>query len=143
MPSDSTLSRRSFLEKSTAALALSSVPAILRGASDDKPIKVALVGCGGRGSGAANQALKADKGTPLVAMADAFQDHLDTSLKNLRASFKDQPEKVKVTPETSFVGLDAIDKVLATDVDVVLLTTPPGFRAEHFEKCVRAGKHVF
>src|SRR5262249_43045589 len=85
----------------------------------------------------------ADKGTQLVAMGDAFQDRLETSLNNLRASFKDEPNKIKVTPETSFVGLDAIDKVLATDVDVVLLTTPPGFRAEHFEKCVHAGKHVF
>ncbi len=120
-----------------------SFPAVLRGAADTKPIKVALVGCGGRGSGAANQALKADPGAQLVAMADAFQDRLDTSLKNLQATFKDQPEKVKVTPETSFVGLDSIDKVLATDVDVVILTTPPGFRPEYFEKCVKAGKHTF
>ena len=143
---DSTVSRRTFIEKSAAALAstaLVGAPHILRGAADDKPIKIALVGCGGRGSGACSQALKADKGTVLMAMADAFHDRLDVALNNMRASFKDQPEKVKVTPETSFVGLDAIDKVLATDVDVVLLTTPPGFRAEHFEKCVRAGKHAF
>src|SRR5260221_530550 len=144
---DSVFSRRTFIEKSAATLAPTALaggfPQILRGAEDDKPIKIALVGCGGRGSGACSQALKADKGTVLMAMADAFHDRLDVALNNMRASFKDQPEKVKVTPETSFVGLDAIDKVLATDVDVVLLTTPPGFRAEHFEKCVRAGKHAF
>ncbi len=144
---DSVFSRRTFIEKSAATLATTALaggfPQILRGAEDDKPIKIALVGCGGRGSGACSQALKADKGTVLMAMADAFHDRLDVALNNMRASFKDQPEKVKVTPETSFVGLDAIDKVLATDVDVVLLTTPPGFRAEHFEKCVRAGKHAF
>jgi myo-inositol 2-dehydrogenase/D-chiro-inositol 1-dehydrogenase len=141
------LSRRSFLEKSAAALATTALvgglPSILRGAEDEKPIKIALVGCGGRGSGACSQALKADKGTVLVAMADAFQDRLDIALSNMKASFKDTPEKVKVTPETSFVGLDAIDKVLAMDVDVVLLCTPPGFRPEHFEKAVRAGKHAF
>ena len=143
---DTSLSRRDFLGKSAAALATTSLvfPSILRGAEDDKPIRVALVGCGGRGSGAASQALKADKGTVLVAMGDAFKNRLDTSLSNLRASFKDEPAKVAVTPETSFVGLDSIDKVLAMkDVDVVLLTTPPGFRPEYFEKCVKAGKHAF
>ena len=146
-PLDRPLTRRSFLRRSgTAAgvtVAAASFPAILRGAVDSKPLKVALVGCGGRGSGAANQALKADPGAQLVYMADAFADRLDTSLNNLRATFKDQPEKVKVTPETSFVGLDGIDKVLATDVDVVILTTPPGFRPEYFEKTVKAGKHAF
>lgn len=145
---DSTLSRRAFLGKSAAALATTtfaaSFPSIVRGAANDTPLRVALVGCGGRGSGAANQALKADKGAVLVAMADAFQDRLATSLSNLRNVFKDTPEKVAVTPETSFVGLDGIDKVLAMpDVDVVLLTAPPGFRPEHFEKCVKAGKHTF
>ncbi|MEA3211838.1 MAG: myo-inositol 2-dehydrogenase / D-chiro-inositol 1-dehydrogenase [Chthoniobacter sp.] len=144
---DPTCTRRAFLEKSAAALAATAtvgLPFISRGAADDKPIRIALVGCGGRGSGAANQALNADPGTVLVAMADAFKDRLETSLNNLRATFKEKPEKVKVTPETSFIGLDAIDKVLAMpDVDVVLLATPPGFRPEHFEKCVKAGKHAF
>lgn len=140
----SILTRRAFLEKSAAAVALAGAPHILRGAEDTKPIKVALVGCGGRGSGAAMQALRADSDTQLAAMADAFSDRLDTSLSNLRATFKDEPKKVKVTPETSFVGLDAIDKVLAMpDIDVVILTTPPAFRAEHYEKAVKAGKHAF
>jgi predicted dehydrogenase len=146
-PTPPNLSRRTFLETSAAALATTALlgaPHILRGAVGEKPVRIALVGCGGRGSGAANQALKADSDTQLVAMADAFPDRLETSLNNLRASFKDEPKKVKVTPETSFVGLEAIDKVLAMpEVDVVLLTTPPAFRAEHFEKAVKAGKHAF
>jgi predicted dehydrogenase len=141
------LSRRSFLKHSSAlaggAVFAAAFPSIVRGAQDTQPIKVALVGCGGRGSGAAMQALKADPGAKLTAMADVFSERIETSLNNLKATFKDQPEKVLVTPETSFAGLDAIDKVVASDVDVVLLATPPGFRPEHFEKCVKAGKHTF
>ena len=141
------VNRRTFLRRSSTIVGGTAVaarfPAILRGAADTKTLKVALSGCGGRGSGAASQALKADAGAQLVYMADAFKDHLDTSLNNLRATFKDQPDKVKVTPETSFVGLDSIDKVLASDADVVILTTPPGFRPEYFEKTVKAGKHAF
>jgi predicted dehydrogenase len=145
-PTQHPLSRRSFLGHSAIALggAVLGAPAILRGAEDTKPLGVALVGCGGRGSGAAMQALRADKGAQLVAMGDAFKDHLENSLKNLQATFKDTPDKVKVTPETSYIGLDSIDKVLAMpNVDVVILTTPPGFRPEYFEKAVKAGKHVF
>ncbi len=142
-PFDPTLSRRSFLTKSSAALAgtaiVAGMPAISRGA-ETKTLKIALVGCGGRGTGAANQALAADSNIQLVAMADAFSDRLETSLANLRQINGD---KVKVDDAHKFVGLDAIDKVLATDVDVVLLTTPPGFRPEHFEKSVAAGKHTF
>ncbi len=142
-PLAASLSRRSFLGKSSAALAgsalVAGMPAIVR-AADDKVLKIALVGCGGRGTGAANQALAADKNIELIAMADVFPDRLETSLANLRQINGD---KVKVDDAHKFVGLDAIDKVLATDVDVVLLTTPPGFRAEHFEKAVKAGKHTF
>jgi predicted dehydrogenase len=146
-PNTLALSRRSFLRRSGTALGglalAGGAPAILRGAENTSPIKVALVGCGGRGSGAANQALKADKHAQLVAMADAFPDRMATAVENLRNTFKDQPDKFKVTPESTFTGLDSLDKVLALDVDVVLLTTPPAFRPEHFEKCVKAGKHTF
>ena len=145
-PDDSTLNRRTFLTRSGAALAATSVagfPMIGRGApAADKPIKIALVGCGGRGSGAAEQALKADNYVQLVAMGDAFSDRLETAHNNLKAG--ETGARVQVEDAQKFVGLDAIDKICAIkDLDVVLLTTPPGFRAEHLQKCVDAGKHTF
>ena len=137
------LTRRSFVEQSAAlaggAVLASQFPAVLRGATEDKKLKIALVGCGGRGSGAANQALKADSNVLLSAVADVVPEQADAALNNLRASNAE-----KIAPDVQkFVGLDSIDKVLGTDVDVVLLTTPPGFRPEHFEKVVAAGKHCF
>jgi predicted dehydrogenase len=143
--SDSPISRRNFLGKSSAAVVggalVTQFPAIVRAQDAQvKPLKIALVGCGGRGTGAANQALNADNNVQLVAMGDAFSDQLERSLSNLKQV---APDKVKVEDSKKFVGIDALDKVLGTDVDVVLLTTPPGFRAEHFEKCVKAGKHTF
>lgn len=141
---DSSLTRRSFLGTSTAAAIggalVGSFPYISRAQDAQKPLKIALVGCGGRGTGAAAQALKADNYVELTAVADVFGDQIEKSLENLRRAAGD---KVKVEDSKKFVGLDGIDKVLATDVDVVLLTTPPGFRPEHFEKTVQAGKHAF
>lgn len=146
-PTDSSLSRRQFLEKSAAAALVTGTmiggfPMIGRAAKGepvDKTLKVALIGCGGRGTGAANQALKADSKVLLSAVADVVDEQASKALSNLKAQHPD-----KVTDATQkFIGLDAVDKVLATDVDVVLLTTPPGFRPEHFEKAVKAGKHVF
>jgi myo-inositol 2-dehydrogenase/D-chiro-inositol 1-dehydrogenase len=139
---DPSLTRRRFLQNSAALTAFAAAPAILRGAPSSQMLKVALVGCGGRGTGAANQALSTYAQGPiqLTAMADMFEDRLTTSLNNLKASHAD---RIDVPKERQFVGLDAIDKVLATDVDVVLLTSPPGFRPEHFEKAVKAGKHTF
>lgn len=103
-------------------------------------LKVGLIGCGGRGTGAANQALKADPNVELVAMGDVFKDRLEESYGNL---IKIHPEKVKVKPENRFVGFDAYKNVIASGVDVVLLAAPPGFRPEHLEASVAAGKHVF
>jgi len=152
-PHPDPLTRRTFLGQSAAVLASTAVitgfPSIVRGAdgaapavnkTDANTLKIALVGCGGRGSGAAGQALQADSNVKLVAMADVFADRLETSLNNLKTT---QPEKVEVADEHKFVGLDGIDKICAMDVDVVLLATPPGFRPEHLKKCVDAGKHTF
>ena len=143
-PDETSLNRRLFLSRSAAALAASSVagfPSIGRGAGETKMLKIALVGCGGRGSGAAGQALNADKNIQLVALGDAFSDRLESSYQNLKTT---QPEKVQVEDAQKFVGLDAIDKICAMkEIDVVLLATPPGFRAEHLQKCVDAGKHTF
>ena len=139
-------SRRGFLKtSSTAALAGSlAVPLIFtpksRAASPGDTLKVGLIGCGGRGSGAAGQALSADSNVQLTAMGDAFADRLQGGLKNLRDAHGD---KVKVTVDNSFVGWDAYQKVLASGVDVVILAPPPGFRPLHLKAAIDAGKHVF
>ena len=103
-------------------------------------LKVGLIGCGGRGTGAALQAVSSDPNVVLTAMADAFQDRLDKSYDGLMTEV---PEKLMVPDDQKFVGLDAYKKVLASDVDVVILTTPPNFRPKHLEEAIAAGKHVF
>jgi predicted dehydrogenase len=104
-------------------------------------VRIALVGCGGRGTGAAVNALSTKANVKLVAMADAFQDYLDNSLRGIRKSVA--KEKVDVPKERQFVGLDAYEKAIAADVDMVLVCGPPGFRPRQFEAAVKAGKHVF
>ena len=129
-------SRRAFLAASAAA---SVAPSVF--AAGDDLIKVGLIGCGGRGTGAAAEALQADKNVKLVAMADAFEDRLLDSL----ATLSKKPEvaaKIDVKPENRFVGFDAYKEVIAR-CDVVLLTTPPGFRPLHLRAAVEAGRHVF
>ncbi|MCE6990625.1 Gfo/Idh/MocA family protein [Dyadobacter sp. CY323] len=115
-------------------------------------IKVALIGCGGRGTGAAAQALSTSQNVQIVAMADAFKDRLDESYKNLTAKkYKnaagapaDIKTKVDVPEDRKFVGFDAFKKAIALkDVDVVILATPPGFRPSHFEEAVKNNKHIF
>jgi myo-inositol 2-dehydrogenase/D-chiro-inositol 1-dehydrogenase len=105
----------------------------------DDTIKIALIGCGDRGTGAAFQALTTKSNLKLVAMADAFQDRMDQSYKLLSDKFK---EKVDVPADRRFVGFDGYKKAIAL-ADVVLLATPPGFRPMHFEEAVDKGKHVF
>jgi|SRR5665647_470539 len=109
-------------------------------ASNSNTLKVGLIGCGGRGTGAAEQALSADPNVVLSAMADAFADHLEESYNSLKEKFG---EKVQVADNKKFVGLDAFQKLIDSDVDVVLLATPPCFRPEHLEAAVNAGKHIF
>jgi predicted dehydrogenase len=110
-------------------------------AGSDK-ITVALVGCGGRGTGAAIQALSTELPVQLVAMADAFQDRLNTSLDNINQEFQSDNDKIKVPEKNRFVGFDGY-KAAIDLADVVILTTPPGFRPMHFEYAVNAGKHIF
>ncbi|MBI2946557.1 MAG: Gfo/Idh/MocA family oxidoreductase [Verrucomicrobia bacterium] len=109
-------------------------------AQNSETLRVGLIGCGGRGSGAASQALRADKNVILTAMGDAFSNKLNGSLNALQRDF---PDRVKVDPDHSFVGLDAYQKVLASGVDVVILATPPGFRPLHFKAAVDSNKHIF
>lgn len=141
-PQDTLHSRREFLKTSALVGGALAAPAVLSSklfAANGDVLRVGLVGCGGRGTGAASQALKADPNVQLVAMGDAFENQLQNSLKGLREQF---PDRVKVTSETSFVGLDAYQKVISA-VDVVLLATPPGFRPVHLKAAIDAGKHVF
>jgi predicted dehydrogenase len=139
-------SRRNFLKSSVAlaggAAALPLVsPEFVHAAGDDL-LRVGLVGCGGRGTGAANQALRADPNVRLTAMADAFADHLERSLGELNKDVE-IAAKIDVPPERRFAGFDAYQKLLDSGVDVVLLATPPHFRPQHLGAAVAAGKHVF
>ena len=104
-------------------------------------IKIGLVGCGGRGTGAANQAMNTNSGNvELHAMADAFENRLEGSLKSCMA---EHGGKVSVPKAKQFVGFDAYKKVLDSDIDLVILATPPGFRPLHVEAAIEADKHVF
>jgi predicted dehydrogenase len=129
--------RRKFLQTGAATLA---APAFLSAMQATKAIKIGLVGCGGRGSGAASQALKADDFSNLTAMADVFQERIDESVERLKRMHKD---KVQVQSSSMFVGLDAYQKLIDSDIDVVLLATPPGFRPEQLRYAIEKGKHVF
>lgn len=102
-------------------------------------IRIGLVGCGGRGTGALFEALKASPAVRVVAIADAFEDKANAALGLLKQNFKEQCD---LTQETTFVGLDAYRKVVELS-DAVILATPPPFRPYHFEVCIKAGKHVF
>ena len=107
---------------------------------NSETLRVGLVGCGGRGTGAAGQALTADDNAVLVAVADVFEDRMQTSLDSLKKAHGD---KVQVDEEHKFLGFDAYQKLIDSDVDVVLLATPPGFRPEQLAAAVDAKKHVF
>ncbi len=135
--------RRQFMKTSAtlAAAGTLAFPMTARAAGSDL-LKVALIGCGRRGTGAARQALLADQNVKITVMADAFDDRLQSSLKTLSAT-EELSNKVDVPAEQQFVGFDAYKQVLATDVDVVLLTTPPQFRPIHLKAAIEAGKHVF
>ena len=108
----------------------------------DDVIKIALVGCGGRGTGAVTQALLTKQNIKLVAMADAFSDRLESCLKTIVQEDASLKSKIDVPEERRFVGFDAYLKAIPL-ADVVLLATPPGFRPIHFEEAIKQGKHVF
>tara|TARA_B100001540_G_scaffold306024_1_gene317665 strand:+ start:143 stop:724 length:582 start_codon:yes stop_codon:yes gene_type:complete len=137
--------RRNFIKKTTlvttgiisTTLPVRSFANVL----DNKKLKLALVGCGGRGSGAVVNALSADDQVELVSMADVFQDKLDSSLKAITDHF-DGRKKIKVKEKNKFIGFNSYKKAI-DEADVVILTTPPGFRPYHFEYAINNNKHVF
>jgi myo-inositol 2-dehydrogenase / D-chiro-inositol 1-dehydrogenase len=132
--------RRDFL--ATSALASTAAVLVSGGvfARESNTIKVGLVGCGGRGTGAARNALKADKYVELVAAADYYPENIDRALGLLEKT--EVGQKLKVKPEMKFSGLDGYKKVIEAS-DVVLLCTPPHFRPAQLKAAVAAGKHCF
>ena len=163
------ISRRSLLRNVAAAGSAFTIvkPHLVRGAGKEK-LRAGIVGCGGRGTQAVVDMLTGNENIELVAMADVFEDHLEDSLKKLRdpkfvslhkgiiverdgqakeMSAEDLTAsitpRIKVEPDHHFVGFDAYQKLIHSDLDIVMLTTPPGYRPIHFEAAVEAGKHVF
>ncbi len=142
-------SRRSFLQKTTMAglgAALLQHGYLHGGARQS--LRVGLIGCGGRGTGAGIiDCADAAEGIELVAMGDLLPDHLEQASERITSNLqrRDLPvsEIYKVTPETTYLGFDAYEKVIAADVDMVILASPPQFRPKHLRAAVEAGKHVF
>src|SRR5262245_14665735 len=132
-------SRRAFLK--TTAAALATAPLLNAHVTGTDMIKIGLVGCGGRGTGAAENAIKAGPNIVLWAVADAFEDQIKSCIDTL------SPRVAKMNMQTArgghFVGLDAYKQLIDTDVDAVLLCSPPGFRPQHLRYAVEKKKHIF
>ncbi len=147
-PSDDfgTPSRRDFLKASTASVVAGALATQLNSAPNvhaagDETLRIGLIGCGGRGTGAASQALNADKNVKLVALGDMFPERVRDCLATLQQE-KGIADKIKVKDDRCFTGFDAYKQVIPL-VDVVLLATPPHFRPAHIKAAVEAGKHIF
>ena len=141
----SNFSRRSFVKTTglaTGGILAAGLPfSAMANIDSSKKLKLALIGCGGRGTGAAVQALTADPDVELVAMADAFPDRLEKSIAAIQEYF-DGERKISIKEKNRFTGFDAYKKAI-DQADVVILTTPPGFRPQHFEYAISQDKHVF
>ncbi|MEO7801369.1 MAG: Gfo/Idh/MocA family oxidoreductase, partial [Ginsengibacter sp.] len=147
-------SRRDFVKQSSLAaggiLAMPMLSKVNYFSGADDVIKIALVGCGGRGTGAVTQALMTKQNVKLVAMADAFKDRLDSCYNSINADDASEitgvpgnlKARIDVPEDRKFTGFDAYQKAIAL-ADVVILTTPPGFRPIHFEEAVKQGKQIF
>ncbi len=138
--------RRQFVKAAGAATALSTVTIPRVFAQEDNTLQVALIGCGGRGTGAAADALSVTNApTKLVAMADVFEHRLKQSHGSLRANFEENPEKVDVPDEHQFIGFDAYKQ--AMDVlkpnDIAIFATPLAFRWVHYQYAIERGLNVF
>ena len=139
------IKRRNFVKKSSLVTgSLLAAPLLSHSYgfhnSVDDAIKVAVIGCGGRGSGAATQALSTSQNVRLVALCDAFQDRLEKSLKSIKDAV--DHSKIDVPQERQYVGFDGYKEAIA-DCDVIIITTPPGFRPMHFAEAVKQGKQIF
>ncbi|MBI1367189.1 MAG: twin-arginine translocation signal domain-containing protein [Planctomycetes bacterium] len=136
-------SRRTFIKQSGVLVAGAAIASSISRASyaaGNDTIKFALVGCGGRGSGAADQIMNSKGNVKLMAVADAFENKAQDAIKNLSRKHKD---KIDVPNDRVFVGLDAYKKAIDAGVDLVVIATPPGFKTPQFEYAVKQGKHIF
>ena len=144
-------SRRDFLRTSAVAAAATVAggcaaipkaqtgPGIIPSARKPKRLRVGVIGCGGRGTGAAKDCVTAAPNVQIVALGDVFQDRVD----ECRKALAELGDKAPITDDRCFSGFDCYEKVLACDLDMVILATPPGFRPLHFPAAIEAGKHVF
>lgn len=143
-----TITRRDFVSSTSAAALAAALPrpAFGIGRPDADPIRIGVIGCGGRGTGAARDALAASDNVSIVALGDLFPDKLARARASFARLAGEDPRFAagyQVSDERCFTGFDAIDQVLAADIDLAILATPPAFRAGHLEKAIGAGKHVF
>ena len=139
-----TVTRRTFMSTSAAAAAFAWSGGVRLFGSDT--IRLGLIGCGGRGTGAVSDCLRGTEGVELVAMGDLAPDRLAQSRTELEKLVQSTPalaSRIKVTPDRAFTGFDAYQRVLASDVDLVILATPPAYRPKHLAAAVNAGKHIF
>ena len=132
--------RRDFLSASALGAAALLAPGGVHAAADDS-LKVGVIGCGGRGTGAALDHLHGNPTNKIVAIADVFDDRVKSFMANVKKD-KKVGSQMAVTPETTFVGLDAYQKVLNSGIDIVILATPPGFRPVHLDAAIRSDKHI-
>ncbi len=149
-PSPNANSRRDFLKRGTATVAAGSLAGMLSGtrmvhAAGSETLKIGLIGCGGRGSGAALNAMRADGNVKITTMADLFPDRLQGSRDNIQnsAQAEDLGDRFAVDDDHCFTGFDAYKQVMDSDVDVVILASTPHFRPRHLAAAIAAGKHVF
>ena len=141
----SPVTRRTFVQTTAAATLAAAFPYGVRLYGSDV-IRVGVIGCGGRGTGAARDCLRGTEGVEIVALGDLMPDRLEQSRAALAKAVVGNAElaaRLKVTDGTSFTGFDAFEKVLASGIDLVILATPPGFRPAHLAAAVAAGKHIF
>jgi predicted dehydrogenase len=143
---DSKLPRRKFIKISGAtAAAVSVLPKVFAKDDSSKTLNIGIIGLGGRGSGAILNAIRADEKVKLTAVCEVFRDRLDTGLANVvkNAKREGKESQIAVDEKNKFTGFEGYKHLLASDIDIVILTTPPHFRPQHAEAAVKAGKHVF
>ncbi|MHC4838660.1 MAG: Gfo/Idh/MocA family protein, partial [Planctomycetota bacterium] len=138
------LDRRTLLKSSAAATGSLALSSFAHGHGAER-VRIGLIGCGGRGTGAAGDCIEADPAVELVAMGDLFADRIESSKRSLAGRLENmgRSEAQKTTDDSTFAGWDAYQKVIDSDVDVIVTATPPAFRPMVFEAAIAAGKHVF